>query len=82
MFYLFNMILQAIPEVSTNDWYYTLFPLTAMVSLGMAKEFIADYKRYKMDKTANAMPTRVLNGNLKCVTEDSRQRKRESDHMK
>ena len=77
VFYLFNMILQAIPEVSTNDWYYTAVPLAGMVSLGMAKEFIADYKRYKMDKESNASPARVLNGNLNSPTEDSRQRKRE-----
>lgn len=65
--------------MSTNDWYFTLMPLTAMVSLGMIKEFIADYKRYRMDKTANAMPTRVLNGKVNRATEDSRQRKREAD---
>ena len=78
VFYLFNMILQSIPEVTTNDWYFTLMPLSAMVSLGMMKEFIADYKRYKMDKTANGMPTRVLNGLLNKATEDSRQRRSES----
>ena len=78
VFYLFNMILQAIPSVSTNDWIYTAFPLSAMVSLGMVKEFVADWKRYKMDKESNAMPARRLNGFLNPATQDSRQRKQES----
>ena len=80
VFYLFNMILQSIPEVSTNDWFYTLIPLSAMVSLGMVKEFVGEYKRWKEDKQSNAMPALVLNGNLNKATEDSRQRKRESDY--
>ena len=66
------MILQAIPEVSTNAWYYTAMPLSAMISLGMAKEFLADYKRYKMDKTSNGLPTRRLNGGLSKATKDNR----------
>ena len=72
VFYLFNMILQSIPEVTTNAWYYTAIPLFSMISLGMVKEFMADYKRYKMDKTANGMPTRRLNGSLGKPTRDSR----------
>ena len=43
-----------------------------MISLGMVKEFMADYKRYKMDKTANGMPTRRLNGSLGKAQRDSR----------
>ena len=78
VFYLFNMILQAIPSVSTNGWQYTFVPLLGMVSLGMAKEFVADYKRYKMDKESNAMPARVLTGGINRATEDSRLRKREA----
>ena len=66
------MILQSIPEVTTNAWYYTAIPLFSMISLGMVKEFMADYKRYKMDKTANGMPTRRLNGELSKATKDNR----------
>ena len=43
-----------------------------MISLGMVKEFMADYKRYKMDKTANGMPTSRLNGELNKATIDNR----------
>ena len=43
-----------------------------MISLGMVKEFMADYKRYKMDKTANGMPTNRLNGELNKATIDNR----------
>ena len=76
------MILQSFPEVTTNEWYFTLMPLSGMVSLGMIKEFIADYKRYKMDKTANGMPSRIINGKLNKPTIDSRQRRKESENLR
>ena len=46
-FYLVNMILQAIPQVSTNKWYYTAFPLCIIIGMGMLKEGLADLKRYQ-----------------------------------
>ena len=57
-------------------------PLSAMISLGMAKEFLADYKRYKMDKTSNALPTRRLNGELRKATKDNRFIKQSSSSIK
>jgi hypothetical protein len=51
------MILQAIPSISTNEWYFTLIPLSIMVSLGMLKEAISDLKRFLADKKVNGAPT-------------------------
>ena len=52
-FYLIGAILQSIPSVSTNDPLATIIPLAYVVAVGMLKEFLADYKRYKSDKKTN-----------------------------
>ena len=52
-FYLIGAILQSIPAISTNDPIATIVPLAYVVAVGMLKEFLADYKRYKSDKKTN-----------------------------
>ena len=51
------------PEISTNDPVYGAMTLTFLIALGMLKEFLADYKRWKTDKISNANPVKVLTGN-------------------
>lgn len=55
-FYLVNMILQAIPSISTNAWYYTAIPLSCIIGLGVLKEGLADLKRYQQDTKVNNNP--------------------------
>jgi magnesium-transporting ATPase (P-type) len=64
VFYLGNAILQSFPSVSTNDPLYTIVPLTILVLLGVLKEGLADYKRYKIDKETNSAPAMRLTGRL------------------
>ena len=52
-FYLVCAILQSFPEISTNDPLATIIPLSYVVAVGMLKEFLADFKRYKSDKRTN-----------------------------
>ena len=59
-FYLIGAILQSIPEISTNDPLATVIPLAYVVLVGMIKEFLADYKRYKADKKTNRLPCTVI----------------------
>jgi phospholipid-translocating ATPase len=47
------MILQAIPQISTNAWYFTGIPLSFIIGLGILKEGLADLKRYQQDKLVN-----------------------------
>ena len=54
VFYLVNFILQSFPTISTNAPVYGGVVLVILVSIGMVKEAMADYKRYKMDKHSNA----------------------------
>ena len=61
VFYLVNAILQTIPSISTNDPLATIIPLVYVVSLGILKEFLADYKRYKNDNKVNETKCHKLN---------------------
>jgi len=65
VFYLGNAILQSFPSVSTNDPLYTIIPLIFLIFLGVLKEGLADYKRYKIDKTTNEKPVLRLTGRVK-----------------
>ena len=62
VFYLGNAILQSFPTVSTNDPLFTIVPLSILVALGVLKEGLADYKRYKIDRETNAAPALRLTG--------------------
>jgi len=55
-FYLVNVVFQFIPSVSTNDPLATLIPLTFVILLGMLREGIADFKRFRADRKTNALP--------------------------
>jgi len=59
-FYAIGAILQSIPAISTNDPLATIIPLAYVIAVGMLKEFLADYKRYKMDKQTNRRPVTLL----------------------
>ena len=61
-FYLIGAILQSLPEISTNDPLATIIPLAYVVAVGMLKEALADYKRYKADKKTNRHPVTVVQG--------------------
>jgi magnesium-transporting ATPase (P-type) len=61
-FYLVNMILQMFPQISTNAWYFTAFPLAFIIGLGMIKEAIADLKRYLQDRQVNNYPVKKVTG--------------------
>lgn len=59
-FYLVSAFLQSIPSISTNDPLATLIPLAYVIILGILKEAIADYKRFKTDKEVNHYPCTKL----------------------
>ena len=59
-FYAIGAVLQSIPSISTNDPLATIIPLAYVVAVGMLKEFLADYKRYKSDKKTNQTLCSIL----------------------
>ena len=60
VFYLVGAIFQSFPSISTNDPLATIIPLAYVVAVGMLKEFLADYKRYKSDKKTNSQPASII----------------------
>ena len=54
VFYFMNMVLQMFPQVRTNKPEYIAIVLGTLIFIGMLKEFLADLKRYKTDKSSNA----------------------------
>lgn len=53
VFYLFCVLLNCIPEISTNKPIFTLIPLCAVIMGGMCQEIWADFKRWKQDRYTN-----------------------------
>ena len=56
-FYLANMILQSFPSISTNEPELVAIILSILILIGMIKELMADFKRYRTDKASNALST-------------------------
>jgi hypothetical protein len=48
-----NGILQTIPSVSTNNPWATFAPLMFVVFLGIFKEALAEFKRWREDRKVN-----------------------------
>jgi hypothetical protein len=49
-----NGVLQLIPSIQTNTPLGTYIPLSFVIIMGMIKEAIVDYKRFKTDRETNA----------------------------
>ncbi|XP_039615081.1 phospholipid-transporting ATPase ID-like isoform X2 [Polypterus senegalus] len=64
-YFLFLLILQLIPEISSLAWYTTVGPLVLVLSVTAAKDAIDDINRSKTDKQVNNRKVMVLvNGKL------------------
>lgn len=61
-FWLISLVLQSIPSISTNDWRFSLIPVICLPGLGVIKEGLADYKRWKQDRKLNSAPCVRLTG--------------------
>jgi len=63
IFYLVTAILNFIPAIAVNKPAATLVPLSFVILLGIAKEAVAEIKRYKDDKKTNAVKAiRMIDG--------------------
>lgn len=59
-----NSVLNSIPAISTNDPIFAFFVLILLIFIGMLKEGLSDWKRYKTDRLSNALPTQRLTGKV------------------
>ena len=64
VFYFFNMLLQFNPSISTNKPQFIAMVLVTLILIGMIKEFVADFKRYRTDRASNSAPTQLITGKL------------------
>ncbi|XP_068781065.1 phospholipid-transporting ATPase ID [Struthio camelus] len=65
-YFLFLLILQLIPQISSLSWFTTVVPLLLVLAISGAKDAIDDFNRHRSDKHVNNRPVQVLiNGMLK-----------------
>ncbi|XP_054843021.1 phospholipid-transporting ATPase ID-like isoform X3 [Eublepharis macularius] len=65
-YFLFLLILQLIPQISSLSWFTTVVPLVLVLAVSAVKDAIDDCNRHKSDKQVNNRPVQVLlNGRLK-----------------
>ncbi|CAK6432249.1 unnamed protein product [Pipistrellus nathusii] len=59
-YFLFLLILQLIPEISSLTWFTTIVPLVLVITMTAVKDATDDYFRYKSDKQVNNRQSEVL----------------------
>ncbi|XP_072216080.1 phospholipid-transporting ATPase FetA-like [Excalfactoria chinensis] len=65
-YFLFLLILQLIPQISSLAWFTTVVPLVLVLAVSGVKDAIDDFNRHKSDNHVNNRPVQVLiNGMLK-----------------
>ncbi|KAM4532174.1 phospholipid-transporting ATPase ID-like [Fundulus diaphanus] len=65
-YFLFLLILQLIPQISSVPWFTTAVPLTIVLSVTAVKDANDDIKRHKQDKQVNNRLVKILlNGELR-----------------
>ncbi|KAM9323033.1 phospholipid-transporting ATPase FetA-like [Pholidichthys leucotaenia] len=68
-YFLFLLILQLIPYISSLSWFTTAVPLIVVLSVTGTKDAIDDINRHKCDKQVNSRKVKVLiDGQLKTET--------------
>ncbi|XP_068270489.1 phospholipid-transporting ATPase ID isoform X1 [Nyctibius grandis] len=61
-YFLFLLILQLIPQVSSLSWFTTIVPLVLVLSITAVKDATDDYFRHKSDNQVNNRQSQVLIG--------------------
>ncbi|KFR13741.1 putative phospholipid-transporting ATPase IK, partial [Opisthocomus hoazin] len=62
VYFVFVMLLQTIPEISTLPWYTLLFPLSCLLTIRGLRDLIDDIGRHQSDRNINSRPCEILSG--------------------
>nr|XP_025966960.1 phospholipid-transporting ATPase IK [Dromaius novaehollandiae] len=62
VYFLFVIILQTFPEISTLPWYTLLFPLSCLLIIRGLRDLIDDIGRHQSDRKINSRPCEILSG--------------------
>ncbi|NWU35263.1 AT8B2 ATPase, partial [Hylia prasina] len=63
-YFLFLLILQLIPQISSLSWFTTIVPLVLVLTITAVKDATDDYFRHKSDNQVNNRQSRVLIGGV------------------
>ncbi|XP_076775532.1 phospholipid-transporting ATPase IK isoform X2 [Arvicanthis niloticus] len=62
LYFLFIIILQSIPEISTLPWFTLFAPLVCLLMIRAARDLVDDIGRHRSDKIINNRPCQILRG--------------------
>uniref|UniRef100_A0A2D4FMA8 P-type ATPase N-terminal domain-containing protein n=1 Tax=Micrurus corallinus TaxID=54390 RepID=A0A2D4FMA8_MICCO len=62
VYFLFMILLQTFPQISTLPWFALLFPLCILLSIRGIRDLIDDVARHKSDGEINNRPCEILTG--------------------
>ncbi|XP_050995756.1 phospholipid-transporting ATPase IK [Acomys russatus] len=62
LYFLFIIILQSIPEVSTLPWFTLFAPLVCLLMIRATRDLVDDIGRHRSDKIINNRPCQILKG--------------------
>ncbi|NXV02762.1 AT8B2 ATPase, partial [Cettia cetti] len=63
-YFLFLLILQLIPQISSLSWFTTIVPLVLVLTITAVKDATDDYFRHKSDNQVNSRQSQVLIGGV------------------
>ncbi|NXR37590.1 AT8B2 ATPase, partial [Zosterops hypoxanthus] len=63
-YFLFLLILQLIPQISSLSWFTTIVPLVLVLTITAVKDVTDDYFRHKSDNQVNNRQSQVLIGGV------------------
>ncbi|NWW77413.1 AT8B3 ATPase, partial [Climacteris rufus] len=62
VYFVFVILLQTFPEISTVPWYTLLFPLSCLLLIRGLRDLIDDIGRHQSDRNINSRPCEILTG--------------------
>ncbi|NXM84822.1 AT8B3 ATPase, partial [Oenanthe oenanthe] len=62
LYFVFVILLQTFPEISTLPWYTLLFPLSCLLLIRGLRDLIDDIGRHRSDRSINSRPCEILAG--------------------
>ncbi|NWQ66844.1 AT8B3 ATPase, partial [Neopipo cinnamomea] len=62
VYFVFVILLQTFPEISTLPWYTLLFPLSCLLVIRGLRDLIDDIGRHQSDRNINSRPCEILCG--------------------
>ncbi|NWV07702.1 AT8B3 ATPase, partial [Ptilonorhynchus violaceus] len=62
VYFVFVILLQTFPEISTLPWYTLLFPLSCLLLIRGLRDLVDDIGRHQSDRSINNRPCEILTG--------------------